>query len=140
MTYVAKPLLPCVEVPPDGEPYMRGLRCSGCRAMFFDRRSHCASCAARDSLVAERVSGRGRLFAYTIVYRSFPEVAVPYISAIVDLDGGGTLKGNLKGIDAVPSALRAGLPVDVAFDVVPERDEQGGSYVGYYFVPRGVTA
>ena len=52
----------------------------------------------------------------------------------------GTLKGNLKGVDADPSTLRKGLPVDVAFDVVRERDEQGGSYIGYYFVPRGESA
>jgi uncharacterized protein len=132
----AKPLVPFLEIPSEDTPYLRGLRCTSCKAVFFDRRKHCASCHARNSLVAERLPGHGRLFSFSIVYRSFPEVAVPYISAVVDLEGGGTLKGNLKGVEPTPSAIRAGMPVELAFGVVPERDAEGNRYLGYYFVPR----
>ncbi|MGE0872265.1 MAG: Zn-ribbon domain-containing OB-fold protein [Kofleriaceae bacterium] len=135
MSDVAKPLVPFLEIPEDGKPYLRGLRCTSCRAVFFDRRVNCASCGARASLTPERMASRGTLFAFSIIHRSFPGIEVPYISAIVDLDGGGTLKGNLKGIEPSPTALRAGMPVELAFGVVPERDDKGNSYLGYHFVP-----
>ena len=41
-----------------------------------------------------RLGERGRLYSYTVVYRSYPGIKVPFISAIVDLEGGGCLKGN----------------------------------------------
>ncbi|MGE0551234.1 MAG: Zn-ribbon domain-containing OB-fold protein [Kofleriaceae bacterium] len=136
----AKPLVPFLEIPEDGKPYLRGLRCTSCKAVFFDRRANCASCGARGSLASERVANRGKLFAFSIIHRSFPGVEVPYISAIVDLDGGGTLKGNLKGIEPTPAALRAGMAVELAFGVVPERDDKGNRYLGYHFVPAGGAA
>ena len=46
---------------------------------------------ARDALAAQKLSKKGKLYAYSIVHRSFPGVEVPYISAIVDLEGGGTI-------------------------------------------------
>ena len=47
-----------------------------------------------------KLNNTGKLYSYSIVFRSFPGIEVPYISAIVDLDGGGTVKGNL--IDCEP--------------------------------------
>src|SRR5689334_23852397 len=58
---------------------------------------------------------RSTLYAYSIVHRSFPGVAVPYVSAIVDLDGGGSLKGNLIDVEPDPAKLTLGMPVDVVF-------------------------
>ena len=49
---------------------------------------------------AVKLSNKGKLYNYTVVHRNFPGVPVPFISAIVDLDGGGCLKGNL--VDMVP--------------------------------------
>ena len=51
---------------------------------------------------ASKLSNRGELYVYSIVHRSFPGIEVPYVSAIVDLEGGGTVKGNLIGIEPSP--------------------------------------
>ena len=42
-----------------------------------------------------KLSDNGKLHSFAVVYRSFPGIDVPYVSAIVDLEGGGTIKGNL---------------------------------------------
>ena len=61
----------------------------------------CAACGARNKMSAVKLSNEGKLYNYTVVHRNFPGVPVPFISAIVDLEGGGTLKGNL--VDMVRS-------------------------------------
>jgi len=61
---------------------------------------------------------------------------VLYISAIVDLDGGVTVKGNLVNIDPVPEKAKMGMPVEVIFKVAPTRDREGNEYLTYYFQPR----
>jgi uncharacterized OB-fold protein len=78
----------------------------------------------------------GKLYSYSIVFRSFPGIDVPYISAIVDLDGGGTVKGNLIGIDPDPANLAFDMPVDVIFDdALGRKDKEGNSYISYFFKP-----
>jgi len=61
---------------------------------------------------------------------------VPYVSAIVDLEGGGTVKGNLIGIEPDPDAIRMGMPVDVVYEIAPRKDAEGNEYLTYYFKPR----
>jgi uncharacterized OB-fold protein len=58
------------------------------------------------------------------------------VSAIVDLEGGGTVKGNLIGIDPDPEKIKPGLPVEVIYKEAPTKDRDGNSYLAYYFQPR----
>jgi uncharacterized OB-fold protein len=68
------------------------------------------------------------------VHRSFPGIEVPYISAIVDLEGGGTVKGNLINIDPDPEKVKMGMPVEVIFKVAPTKDRKATS-THHYFQP-----
>ena len=45
------------------------------------------------------------------MHRSFPGIEVPYVSAIVDLEGGGTIKGNLINIEPDPEKLNLICPL-----------------------------
>jgi len=120
----------------DGKPYLEGHRCSACGAVFLGKRAVCSKCGARGRIEAKRLSERGTLYAYSIVHRSFPGVAVPYVSAIVDLEGGGTVKGNLVDIDPDPARLSFNMPVKVVFrDALGRKDKEGNSYLSYFFVP-----
>ncbi len=56
--------------------------------MYLGERAVCSKCGSRDTIEAVKLSTTGKLYVYSIVYRSFPGIEVPYISAIVDLDGG----------------------------------------------------
>jgi len=130
-----RPLLPFLSIPGDGSPFLTGLRCSSCGATFTDARSHCAGCGSRDGLQSVRLGPTGRLYAFTVVHRSFPEVKVPYVSAVVDLDGGGVLKGNLVGVSPDSESIRVGMAVELYFDVADQLDEEGQSYLAYFFRP-----
>ena len=130
------PVVDFLKLPESGEPYLEGHKCGKCGALFLGERAHCSKCSARDSMQAVKLANRGKLYAYSIVHRSFPGIEVPYISAIVDLDGGGTVKGNLIGIDADPEKIKFGMPVDVVYkDALGRKDREGNSYTSYFFQP-----
>ena len=83
-----------------------------------------------------QLSNKGKLYAYSIVHRSFPGIDVPYVSAIVDLEGGGTVKSNLIDIDPDPDKLHFDMPVDVVFgDALNRKDSDGNSYISFFFKP-----
>lgn len=118
------------------DPYLEGHKCGGCGAVFLGERDNCSKCGARDQMSAVRLSNQGKLYSYSIVHRSFPGIEVPYISAIVDLEGGGTVKGNLINIDPDPAKLEFDMPVEVVFDdALGRKDKDGNSYISYFFQP-----
>lgn len=136
--------LPAVEylkIPDTGDPYLEGCRCGSCGAVFLGQRAHCSKCGARDNMETIRLSSSGSLYSYSIVHRSFPGIEVPYVSAIVDLDGGGTVKGNLINVEPDPAKIPFGLPVEVVFgDALGRKDRDGNAYLAYFFQPRDRAA
>lgn len=130
------PVVPFLKIPDAGDPYLEGHRCSSCGAVFLGERSACSSCGARDQIQATRLGTTGTLYVYSIVHRSFPGIPVPYVSAVVDLDGGGTVKGNLINVEPDPEKLTLGMPVEVVFKLAPTKDREGNEYLSYFFQPR----
>jgi uncharacterized OB-fold protein len=121
-----------------GTPYLQGSRCGACGTVFLGVREHCGRCCARRQMQPMRLASRGRLYSYTIVYRSYPGIRVPFVSAIVDLEEGGTLKGNLVDIEPSPDKLRYGMPVRVVFrDAQCALGAEAAGYVAHFFVPDG---
>ena len=79
----------------------------------------------------------GKLYSYSIVHRSFPGIDVPYISAIVDLDDGTAIKGNLINVEPDPEKIEFDMPVEVVFDdALGRKDRDGNSYISYFFQPK----
>ena len=131
------PVVPFLKIPEQGDPYLEGMRCSACKSVFVGTRDVCAKCGARKQLEKTKLANKGELYVYSIVHRSFPGIDVPYVSAIVDLDGGGTVKGNLIGIEPDPAKIEMGMPVRVVFkDALGRKDREGNSYLSYFFEPR----
>jgi hypothetical protein len=131
-----RPVVPYLKIPDKGDPYLEGTRCKSCGAIFLGERSTCSSCGTHDQLEATPLANTGSLYVYSIVHRSFPGIEVPYISAIVDLDGGGTVKGNLIHIDPDPAKVEMGMPVELVYQIAPRKDSEGNEYLTYYFQPR----
>ncbi len=130
------PVVSFLKLPDGGEPYLEGHQCRNCGAIFLGARSVCSRCGARDQMETRRLSDRGTLHVYSIVHRSFPGIETPYVSAIVDLEGGGTLKGNLINIEPDPEKIRMGMPVRVVFkDALGRKDKKGNRYLSYFFEP-----
>ena len=116
--------------------YLSGLKCNKCNAIFLDQRTVCANCFSINQLNEIKLSNTGTLYSYSIVHRSFPGIEVPYVSAIVDLDGGGTVKGNLINIESEPSKIKFDMRVKTVFkDALGRKDKEGNSYVSYFFEP-----
>ena len=130
------PIVSFLKIPDSGEPYLEGQRCSTCSKVFLGERAVCSACGARGSLKPFRLGSRGTLYVYSIVHRSFPGIETPYVSAVVDLEGGGTVKGNLVGIDPHPEKIKMGMPVEVVFRIAPRKDAEGNEYLIYCFQPR----
>jgi uncharacterized OB-fold protein len=77
----------------------------------------------------------GRLYNFTVVSRSLPGVTVPFISAIVDLDGGGTVKGNLLEVEPDPEKIAFGMQVEMVFRGAETAIASGSGYISHFFVP-----
>jgi uncharacterized protein len=103
--------------------------------VFLGPRMVCAACGARNQMAAVRLADKGTLYNFTVVHRNFPGVPVPFISAIVDLEGGGTLKGNLVDMVPSPEAIKFDMPVNVVFRDAGRKDKDGNSYLAYFFTP-----
>jgi uncharacterized OB-fold protein len=131
-----RPVVSYLKVPAGEDPYLEGLECGSCGAIFLGERSTCSSCGATGQLAPRRLANQGELYVYSIVHRSFPGIEVPYVSAIVDLEGGGTVKGNLIDIDPDPKKIEMGMPVEVVYKIAPRKDGEGNEYMTYYFRPR----
>jgi uncharacterized OB-fold protein len=132
------PVVSFLKIPEGGAPYLEGQVCKRCDAIFLGPRSVCSRCGARDQMQVKALSNAGTLYTYSIVYRSFPGIEVPYVSAVVDLEGGGTIKGNLIGVEPDPNKIWLGMPVSVVYgDALGRKDREGTSYLSYFFQPRG---
>lgn len=118
----------------DGKPYLQGSRCPDCGAMFLGQREHCGRCGARARMMPVHLGDRGRLYSYTIVHRSYPGIQVPFISAVVDLDGGGTVKGNLIGVEPDPSRLLFDMPVRMVFRGAEVANAEGAGFIAHFFI------
>jgi len=76
----------------------------------------CRECLSQE-LSWQRVSGRGRVFSYTVVHHAFhPTFAAqtPYVVADIELEEGPVLTSNVTDID--PAEVGIGMPVKVWFD------------------------
>lgn len=132
-----KSAIPFVRVDDAGARIV-GTRCDHCGAVYLGPRRACGHCFKED--LSEAVLGTtGKLYNYTIVHRSFPGIKVPFVSATVDLDGGGTLRGNLVDIEPTPEAIAFDMPVEVVFRDCGQTDASGATFLAHYFIPAGAN-
>lgn len=117
-----------------GEPFLVGSRCQDCGAVTAGERIACPCCTARDRMESIRLGERGTVYTYTIVHRSFPGVKTPFVAVVVDLHGGGSIKGTLLDVAPDPAAVAYDMPVDVVFRDSGQRNADGQPFIAYYFV------
>jgi uncharacterized OB-fold protein len=130
-----RPAVSYLKLPRDGRPYLAGSKCGNCATVYVGERRVCARCLARGRMEAVQLSERGRLYTYTIVHRSFPGVPTPFVAAVVDLDGGGTVHGTLVDVVPDPAHLPFDLPVRIVYRDTGQRDADGAAFIAPFFVP-----
>ena len=120
----------------DGAPFIEGQRCKACNTPFLEERPACARCGSREGFTSFKASDKGTLYTYSIVQRSFPGVPVPFVSAVVDLEDGLVLKGDLLDVPPDPAKIKFGMPVQIVFDEVSgQKSADGRPFVAYFFKP-----
>ena len=113
---------------------LEGARCLACGEIVYPRRLVCPACGARE-FVHHRLSSRGTVKTYTVIHvaGSAFKHQVPYVLAVVALDGGGTLTCEL--VDLVDQEGAIGMPVELEFRRIQEDGEAGVIAYGHKAVP-----
>ncbi len=115
------------------DPHLVAAECTSCGALYFDRRNACANCGGGD-FGERRLANDGVVRAFTIVHRAAPDVKVPYVSGIVDLDGGGVVKANIVGINPEPGSVKLGMKVRLTTFPIGT-DSEGTEAVAFGYQP-----
>jgi hypothetical protein len=97
-------------------------RCRQCGAFRMPPTPFCWKCRTQDVDWVE-LSGRGSVFTFNVTRQAllpFLREAVPYVVAVVELEGapGVRLIGNV--IDVDPAQVKIGMPVRVAWDDIDD--------------------
>lgn len=129
------PAVPFLRIDADGHTELIGSRCTDCGVVVPGTRAICIACGAQDRIEPILLSKHGHLYSFTIVHRSFPGVKTPFVAAIVNLEGGGTLKGTLVDVEPLLEKLRYDMPVAIVFRDTGQKTTDGIPFLSYYFVP-----
>lgn len=135
MSEKLRPITPLLHIPDSGDPYLEGRKCKSCGAISLKPRLACGKCGARDSYEPYRLKEKGKLHAFSIIHRAFPGIETPFVSAIADLEGGGTIKTNLIGIDPDPEKIQLGMDVEIVYQNAGRKDAEGNEYMAYFLKP-----
>ena len=105
----------------DGE--LRIVRCNDCGYYTHPPSPRCSRCLS-ENVEPSPVSGRGRVYTYTVNQRAWsPGLEVPYVIAIVALEEQPDLRLMTNVVGCSPDEVAIGMPVQVEFR------EQGEAFV-----------
>ena len=122
----------------DGAPYLNANACEECGAIYLDRRNACGKCGTT-AFGKKRLADTGTLKSFTIVHRAAPTVPVPYVSAVIHLDGGGSVHTNLVNVEPDPEHVQLNMPVRMT-TYTAGVDVDGIEAVAFGFEPVGGNA
>ena len=117
----------------DGAPYLNANACEECGALYFDRRNACAKCGTT-AFGKKKLADTGTLASFTIVHRALEAVPMPYVSGIVHLDGGGSVRSNIVNVEPDPEHVRLNMPVRMT-TFAAGVDDDGTEAVAFGFEP-----
>ena len=122
----------------DGPAHLEAWEAVDSGALYFDRRNADAKGGGTE-FRRKALGSTGNVRSFTIVHRAVPGVPTPYVSAIVDLDGGGVVKTNLLNIEPDPAVVQLGMPVKLT-TFVAGTDDDGTEAIAFGFEPAGKEA
>lgn len=117
----------------DGPPHLVANEAVGTGALFLGRQNADAR-GGGEEFRRRRLATTGTVRSFTIVHRSNPGVQVPFISVVVDLDGGGVVRANLRSVPPEPGSVPVDMRVRLTTFVVGE-DPEGTEAVAFGFEP-----
>ncbi len=101
-----------------GELRLQRCASASCGVWRHPPRHRCAACGSLDT-TWKVASGRGRLFSWTVTHRPVdPAFTPPYVIAVLELEEGPRLVGNVRGIE--PDELALELPMVVEIEPISD--------------------
>jgi len=95
----------------------------------------CAACCSSTGIAHVRLAGTGRVRTCTVVNRSYPGVPVPFVAAVIDIDGGGVVRGTFRGDIPEDPVAEVGRPVRICIEDTGQRDSSGRAFYSQVFRP-----
>ena len=117
----------------DGAPYLVANESVSSGALYLDRRNADAR-SGTTGFRRRRLADTGAVRTFTIVHRAAPGVPTPYVSVVVDLDGGGVVKANLVNVEPRPEAVQVGMRVRLTTYAVGV-DDEGTEAIAFAYEP-----
>lgn len=121
----------------DNKKNLIGNKCKKCGQVYFPKKFLlCSSCFSEDSLEDVRLSGRGKLYAFSIARTAPPAYSrfdLPYGFGYVDLEEGVRVFSMFMDCEPFEEKLRIGCPMEVVYLDEKASGEQGT--IEYKFRP-----
>lgn len=128
------PIVDYLAVPEKGEPWLLGNRCPRCGKTYLGKRIACSNCSYSGSFEEIKLSKQGKIYVFSVVYQSIPQIRTPYITCIVDLPEGVAVRGTLREMEPDPRLISFDMPVEMFFESAGV-DDNGSQVISYYFHP-----
>ncbi|MEO2169156.1 MAG: OB-fold domain-containing protein [bacterium] len=117
----------------DGSPHLVANEAVATGALFLGRQNADGH-GGGEEFKQRRLADTGTVRSFTIVHRSNPGVTVPFVSVVVDLDGGGMVRANLSEVSPEPDSIPVDMRVRMTTFVVGT-DPEGTEAVSFGFEP-----
>jgi uncharacterized OB-fold protein len=102
------------------EGELRLQRCEECGRLRYPVSEYCPNCMSARA-AWEAVSGRGEVYSFVVFRHAYNDAwrdRVPYVVALVQLEEGPIVIGNVTGTE--PEGVSVGMPVAVTFERVTD--------------------
>jgi uncharacterized OB-fold protein len=134
------PIVPFLRLPenyPDEDGYFWGVQCKQCGARFLGARQACGNCGSTGPFEEQRFGRSGQIYVFSVVHQTVPGLEAPYVAAIIDLDDGVTVRGNVYGLDPLkPDPSWFGKKVEMYTEKV-RTDREGNDVIAAKFKVAG---
>jgi len=107
--------------------------------MYLDpKRIACSKCGETDKFKPLTLSDKGNVWVFSVVHQSYPGIKTPYVTAIVDLPEGISVRANLTDVDPAQAQKEPNkifnLPVELVTGVAA-KDREGHDVVAFSYRP-----
>jgi len=131
-----RPIVPFLKL--GSNPHLEGQKCS-CGAIFLDpKRVACSKCGETGQMKPIPLSNKGKVYVFSVVHQSFPGIKTPYITAIVDLPEGVSVRSNLINVNPEDLQKDPKKGFDMSVELVTSvaaKDREGHDVIMFQYQP-----
>src|SRR5271155_130137 len=132
-----RPIVPYLKLDPT--PHLIGQKCGVCGATYADvNRMACSKCGGTGPFETVALSTHGRVYVFSVIHQSFPGIKTPYMTAIVDLSEGVSVRATIDDVDPEEAERDPhkffNMPVELLTRVAA-KDQEGRDVIAFAFKP-----